>query len=128
MSPRVLFLYEVSRPFAVTTFLVLFILAVALLRLWLSRLFQRKDIRRARDPDTPAAELLALAEHNPEVLENPALPLLALEDPLRWSEIRVRAERTDARRRKALQLYLRAFLPLVILLVLIVLVWLIRHR
>lgn len=48
----------------------------------------------AADPRTPPARLLALVERFPvEVLQNPALPLIALEDPERFETLRYRASR-----------------------------------
>lgn len=44
---------------------------------------------RAQDPNTALADLFIEAQHAPlEVLQNPIMPLLALEDPARWIHLR----------------------------------------
>ena len=43
---------------------------------------------KAKNPNTPANELVSLSLHYPdEVLSNPILPLIALENPALWSQI-----------------------------------------
>jgi hypothetical protein len=44
--------------------------------------------KKAKDPNTTAADLLSLSLYYPdEVLSNPILPLIALENPALWSQI-----------------------------------------
>lgn len=48
----------------------------------------KRPIDRASDPDTPVEELLRLAEQFPiEVIENPIMGLLSLEDPAAYTRI-----------------------------------------
>src|SRR5262245_6153766 len=54
----------------------------------------------ARSPNASPAELEdAAAEHPDEVLSNPALPLLALEDPAAYERVQVKALLSQARLR-----------------------------
>ena len=51
--------------------------------------------KKAKDPNTPANDLLSLSLHYPdEVLSNPILPLIALENPALWNQIVDSAYRT----------------------------------
>jgi hypothetical protein len=44
--------------------------------------------KKAKDPNTSADDLLSLSLHYPdEVLSNPILPLIALENPALWNQI-----------------------------------------
>ena len=44
--------------------------------------------KKAKDPNTTATDLLSLSLHYPdEVLSNPILPLIALENPALWNQI-----------------------------------------
>jgi hypothetical protein len=50
--------------------------------------------KKASHPDASPKELVGLVYHHPmEVLQNPALPLIALEDPTQWMEIQKSAKR-----------------------------------
>jgi hypothetical protein len=122
---------DYAGPLAGAAFIALMVLGFALLGFGLSWLLNRGDTRRARSPDTPPEELLALAKHYPEVLQNPVLPLLSLENPALWAELRELCLRAAESRRKERRAFLRAFAPAmaipVVMVLIIFLVWLIRR-
>lgn len=122
---------DYAGPIAGAVFIVLLVAAFALLGDGLSRHFRREGVKKALDPNTPPEELFNLAENHPEVLQNPVLPLLSIEDPLLWSQIEARAREAAARLREDRRAYYkdlfkRGLVFPAMMLSLLLLVWLLR--